>query len=341
MNWKRLSVLAFVLPLSMLACGGGDSVDDINDPDGGPGGASGQNPGTPTDVDGDGIEDVPPTDEELEYGDEGDEPVTEADLEAGRQNTAGGFAAPTAAQVTAAAGNHPNVDSGNVVPAGLKQGALAYFDANPGKFKDDWIGIIDMSKHSKEERFFLINLKTGAVEKTVVAHGSGSDPSNTGTPTRFSNVNNSKMTSLGYYKTGEVYQSGKVGRAVRLDGLQATNNAARARGVVLHASSYVSRGRAKQGRSWGCPAVPTGETRGIQDKLANGHLLLIEKGVAAVDGCDGKSDGYYCSDENKAAAYQCRGGARAGVTNCADTTKTCKAGTDRKATTSGGKLECQ
>lgn len=338
MTWKRLSVLAFVLPVSMLACGGEDLVDM---PEGSenPGPSSGSVP-SQTDVDGDGITDVPPTEEELQYGDEGDEEVTEADLEAGRQNIAG-IVAPTQAQQAAAAGNHPDVDKENLVPPNLKSAALAYYDANPGKFKDDYMGVIDMGKHSKEERFFIIDLKSGAVTKTVVAHGTGSDPSNTGIATRFSNTNNSKMTSLGAYKTGEVYQSGKVGRAVRLDGLQATNSAARARGVVLHASNYVSRGRAKQGRSWGCPAVPSGETRGIQDKLFGGRLLLIEKGVNAVDGCDGKADGYYCSDESKSSAYQCRNGARAGVTQCADSTKTCKAGSDRKASTGGGQLTCE
>lgn len=339
MNWQRLSTLAFALSFTMLACGGDDGMIAIDDADGGAGTGPGNS--TPTDVDGDGIEDVPPTDEELQYGDEGDEEITDEVLAEGERNTAGGFATPTAAQFTAAAANHPNVDKNNVIPSGLKQSALAYYDANPGKFQSDYMGIIDMGKHSKEERFFIIDLKTGAVEKTVVAHGSGSDPSNTGTPTRFSNVNNSKMSSLGFYKTGETYTSGKVGFALRLDGLQATNSAARARGVVLHASSYVSRGRAKQGRSWGCPAVPTSENRGIIAKLKGGRLLLIEKGGNAVDGCGGKSDGWYCSDENKASAYNCRGGARSGVTNCSDTTKTCKAGSDRKASVSGSTLSCQ
>lgn len=339
MNWKRLSVLALVLPLSVLACGGADG--DVIDVGTGDGGTSGNTPGNGTDVDNDGIEDVPPSEEELQYGDEGDEPVSEADLEKGRQNIAG-ITAPTAAQQAAATANHANVDKEGIVPPNLKSQGLAYMDANPGKFQNDWMVVVDMAKHSKEERFFLIDLQSGAVTKTVVAHGSGSDPSNTGIPTRFSNTNNSKMTSLGIYKTGEVYQSSKVGRAVRLDGLEGTNSAARARGVVFHASNYVSRGRAKQGRSFGCPAVPANETRALQDKIANGRLFVIGKGSATVeDTCTGKADGYYCSDLAPNAAYDCRGEGRVGVTYCNDTSKKCKAGSDRKATLSSGSLSCE
>ncbi|RYZ67851.1 MAG: murein L,D-transpeptidase catalytic domain family protein, partial [Proteobacteria bacterium] len=273
--------------------------------------------------------------------DEGDEPVSEEDLEKGRQNIAG-IAAPPAAQQAAAGANHANVDKEGVVPSNLKSQALAYMDANPGKFASDYMVVIDMGKHSKEERFYLIDLNGGSVSKTVVAHGSGSDPSNTGTPTRFSNTNNSKMTSLGVYKTGEVYQSGKVGRAVRLDGLESTNNAARARGVVFHASNYVSRGRAKQGRSYGCPAVPANETRALQDKIANGRLFVIgQGGPETADSCAGKADGYYCSDVTPNIAYNCRSTQQAGVAHCPDSSKKCKAGSNRQATLSGGQLTCE
>ena len=115
----------------------------------------------------------------------------------------------------------------------------------------------------------------------------------------------------------------------------------RARGVVMHAASYVSKGRAKQGRSWGCTAVSTGELEGLIGKLNGGSLLLVQQGSNAQDGCDGKADGWYCSTISLSSAYQCRNGARSGAMPCADSTKKCKAGTGGQATVSNATLTCE
>ena len=336
----RYAVLVVALPLVLLACGNPDEgVVDPNLADAGVDPLAAERDPDPTTPD--DPSDVPLTDEELEYGTEGAENDTPEGVAAGAASSEG-FAEATDANGIAGASSHPNLDPQHVVPSNLKSSALAYLDANKSKFPNQsYLTLIDMSQASGKERMYVIDLRSGAVTKTVVAHGSGSDPSNSGTPSRFSNTNNSKMTSLGFYKTGELYQGSHVGHAMRLDGLQSTNSHARARGVVMHGSSYVSRGRAKQGRSWGCTAVPSNEVEGLIDKLKGGSLLLVAHGVTAADGCDGKSDGYYCSTISNDSAYNCRNGARAGAATCARTSQTCKAGSDGKAQLSGGALGCQ
>src|SRR3954469_4630319 len=51
----------------------------------------------------------------------------------------------------------------------------------------DTIGVVDFSKPSSEERFFVVDLVRGHVEGHRVAHGRGSDPDHSGFVERFSN----------------------------------------------------------------------------------------------------------------------------------------------------------
>jgi hypothetical protein len=133
--------------------------------------------------------------------------------------------------------------------------ALQFYDTNLDEITNKrWLGIVDFQKHSSEHRFFVLDMEGGAMRSFLVAHGSGSDRDNDGVPTRFSNVPDSNMSSLGFYETAEVY-TGVHGRSMRLDGLSATNRNARRRSIVIHAADYVREGAAKQGRSQGCLAV--------------------------------------------------------------------------------------
>lgn len=344
-----------VVSLLAVACGGGNEMIDPNDDSfggsnfggGGGGGGGGSFTGAEDEPDVVDPEDfaVPPTDEELETGVEEAEPLTAEEIAEGQANVRG-FVMPsfTPQELSNAANNHRNVDPQNVVPQNMKQTALAYYDANKsnGRGLNNYMVVINMGLHSKNERFFMIDMQSGAVTKTVVAHGSGSDRANTGTPNRFSNTPNSNMTSLGFYRMGEVYAfKGRSGMGVRLDGLDSTNNKARARGVVFHPSSYVSKGRAKQGRSQGCPAVPSGDYSSMRDKLKNGALMYIHTGADTKDSCAGRADGYYCSEIQGSAAFECRGGSKAGASYCESSSKTCKGGGGKRATTTGGKLACE
>jgi len=169
--------------------------------------------------------------------------------------------------------SHYDVDPDGVVPKTMLVDAVVFFDANKDKIKNkSYLTVVDFSKHSGKERFFVVNMQTGAVQPHVVAHGSGSDPGNTGFATRFSNVNNSNESSLGYYVTGETY-NGKHGNSLRLDGVSPTNSNVRSRAIVVHGADYVSEGRSKQGRSWGCFALPQPDKDAIIAKLKNGSVI--------------------------------------------------------------------
>jgi len=104
-------------------------------------------------------------------------------------------------------------------------------------FNERFAFLIDMSIHSGKQRFFVYNLQKDNIEKIgLVTHGSGSV---TGTnQLYFSNIPNSNCTSLGRYKIGNDYQ-GRFGLAYKLHGLDASNNRAFERFVVLHGHSCV------------------------------------------------------------------------------------------------------
>ena len=166
-----------------------------------------------------------------------------------------------------------HLDPDGVIPKTLLLDAVAFFDSNKAKIKNrNYLTVVDFSKHSGKQRLFVVNMTSGDVSAYVVAHGSGSDPGNTGYATRFSNVNNSNETSLGYYITGETYD-GKHGNSMRLDGVSSTDSNARARAIVMHGADYVGEGRSRQGRSWGCLAMPPNEKDGVIAKLKGGSVI--------------------------------------------------------------------
>lgn len=97
--------------------------------------------------------------------------------------------------------------------------------------------LIDMRIPSGTFRFFIHDLVKDSIEhKALVAHGSGSTYSDDSLT--FSNIPNSYQSSLGNYKIGNSY-AGNFGKSYKLHGLDATNNKAFARYVVLHPYSCV------------------------------------------------------------------------------------------------------
>lgn len=166
------------------------------------------------------------------------------------------------------------VDQG--VPEAAAAEALLKYDV----FKDqvqnlNSFVIVDMTQSSEKSRFYIVDSKTGNVEAISVAHGAGSDPQNTGFAHYFSNVPDSHMSSLGAYLIQEKYR-GKHGPSLRLDGLEASNNNARNRTIVLHPANYVKEGgQSTQGRSWGCPAVAYAQIDNILAKLQGGAFMYI------------------------------------------------------------------
>lgn len=162
------------------------------------------------------------------------------------------------------------------VPAKALRQALAFFKANKGKFNNQrYITINDFTRPSREKRKFILDLKTGAVERYHVAHGQGSDRNHDGKLDRTSSKNKSHATPAGFHRTAEKYHGGN-GLSMRLDGLEKSNRTSRARAIVIHAADYVSPGyirrAGKAGRSHGCPAVSPHELKEIFSKVGGGSL---------------------------------------------------------------------
>lgn len=191
--------------------------------------------------------------------------------------TIDGFVEPTAEDEAHMVERFPQLDPDRVVPRDLLYRAVAFWELNRERVTNRrYLSVIDFSRHSSKKRLFIVEMDTGRVDAHVVAHGSGSDPDHTGYARRFSNVSGSNASSVGFYLTGETYQ-GNHGLSLRLDGVSDTNSNARSRAVVMHSADYVEEGSAKQGRSWGCPAIPNNMREAIIRRLKGGSVLYIER----------------------------------------------------------------
>lgn len=137
--------------------------------------------------------------------------------------------------------------------------------------------IIDYSASSKEKRMWVIDLaKQKILYHILVAHGK-----NTGGEfaENFSNTPNTKMSSIGFYVTGNTY-FGKHGLSLYLDGMEkGFNDNARTRHIVMHGADYVSNDFIKHygrlGRSFGCPAISISKYQEVIRELANKTCLFI------------------------------------------------------------------
>lgn len=168
--------------------------------------------------------------------------------------------------------NFEKVLSAGVPEDALKQ-AIDFFEVNKTIITNKrYITIIDFSLHSGQKRFFVIDQTTGDVEALHTAHGKGSDPEHDGVARIFGKKPNSNMTSLGFYLTAETYY-GKHGLALRLDGLEDSNDTARDRAIVIHGATYVDPRFEKMGRSFGCPALAMNEINRIVETIKDGSLL--------------------------------------------------------------------
>jgi hypothetical protein len=137
--------------------------------------------------------------------------------------------------------------------------------------------IVDFSKPSNEQRFYVFDLKNGSLMfQKHVAHGK-----NSGVlfAENFSNQHQSNSSSLGFFRTAETY-TGKHGLSLRLDGLeQGINHNARMRAVVIHSADYANHHfiekHGRLGRSFGCPTLPDEHYLEIIETIKEGSLLFI------------------------------------------------------------------
>ncbi|MDG0815745.1 murein L,D-transpeptidase catalytic domain family protein [Bdellovibrio svalbardensis] len=182
------------------------------------------------------------------------------------------------------------------VPEQALQRSLEFMDTNGGKtikvktkvrpkegdayltdrsidIKSDYIAIIDFSEPSDSRRLLILDLQKGTVSKHFVAHGKGSGVR---IATKFSNLDGSKMSSLGFYLGGSTYFGGH-GESLNLYGLEKSNDQAAARDIVVHAANYVSpefvASSGRLGRSWGCPAVAPGIIKKMITLFKDGGVI--------------------------------------------------------------------
>ncbi len=140
-----------------------------------------------------------------------------------------------------------------------------------------YLTVIDFTKPSSKKRMYLVDLKTGKVEKYLVSHGKNSGWAYA---TAFSNRPESFQSCRGFFVTGRKYY-GKHGVELQLVGLEkGINDNALKRGIVMHGADYVSMrsvvlNGGRLGRSLGCPAIPTAVAGSVINRIKGGSLLYI------------------------------------------------------------------
>lgn len=169
---------------------------------------------------------------------------------------------------------YDKLDPKDVVPDRPFRQALTYYEKYKNYFPNkNYMVIIDYTQRSDNKRMYVINLKTGQVQRHVVAHGQGSDPKKTGYAQSFSNVESSHKSSLGFFRTANTYY-GKHQLSLRLDGLSKTNINADNRNIVIHGARYVQENSNQiAGRSYGCPAVDNRVIKPLIGKIKHGALV--------------------------------------------------------------------
>jgi len=136
--------------------------------------------------------------------------------------------------------------------------------------------LIDYSLPSTQPRLWVFDLRSGRMLfKELVAHGRNSGDN---MATRFSDVMESRESSLGLFRTADTYV-GQNGYSLRLDGLEpGFNSHARERAIVMHGAPYVdptgAKANGRLGRSWGCPALREAVARRVIDTVRDGGVIF-------------------------------------------------------------------
>ena len=163
----------------------------------------------------------------------------------------------------------------------LLRRALAALDEHSRTIKArDRIAVVDFTVPSSEARLHFLDVVSGKASRVLVAHGSGSDPGHTGYLKSFSNAFGSNASSEGAFVTDDYYV-GKHGRSQRLIGLDATNNNALDRAIVIHSAWYANddmiAAHGKLGRSQGCFTVGENKLDDVFGFLGKGRLVFAAR----------------------------------------------------------------
>ncbi len=145
-----------------------------------------------------------------------------------------------------------------------------------GRFTRPVLTVIDYSLPSNTPRLWVIDLaQQHVLYHEFVAHG---ERSGENVAVAFSHEMGSRQSSLGLFRTDEVY-TGRFGYSLRLSGLEpGVNDRARERSIVMHGMADVNQAFAAQwgtiARSWGCPALPETVAPQIIDHIAGGSAVF-------------------------------------------------------------------
>lgn len=145
--------------------------------------------------------------------------------------------------------------------------------------KHDYIVVVNYRQPSHERRFYVFDLKTGALlRRHHVAHGVNSSyPTNRDYSVKFGNEIGSKMSSLGSIVTAETY-TGRHGLSLKLDGLEpGINDNMRRRYIVIHTAPYVSdnfiRKNGRLGQSDGCLVLDKAVYKKVIEMIKGGTFI--------------------------------------------------------------------
>ncbi|MFZ4071338.1 MAG: murein L,D-transpeptidase catalytic domain family protein [Caulobacterales bacterium] len=167
------------------------------------------------------------------------------------------------------------VDPTNAVRAELLTAALKVWDKTLHARRDKLV-VVDFAKPSTEKRLHIVDLKTGAVEALLTAHGRGSDTDHDGRAENFSSTEGSKASALGAYLTTKRY-FGQHGLSLKLRGLDAQTANVEERLIVLHSADYMRADyiarHGRPGRSWGCFVVEPRLIEDVVSRLEGGVLI--------------------------------------------------------------------
>ena len=145
-----------------------------------------------------------------------------------------------------------------------------------GTFDGPLLTVIDYSLPSTARRLWVLDVaRKRVLFHELVAHGEGSGDNYA---VEFSNEPGSRQSSIGVFRTEDVYRGGN-GYSLRLAGLEAgVNDLAMERRIVMHGAPYVSlravNALGRLGRSWGCPALPSGVSRRVIERIKGGSAVF-------------------------------------------------------------------
>jgi hypothetical protein len=169
---------------------------------------------------------------------------------------------------------------------GLRVAVEAYYryrSERPQGVRKPYLYFVDLGLDPTTPRGYVFDMEALSLVEGpfTVAHGRGSSATREAVPSVFSNTPGSKASSLGLYLTEGTYRfRGRSGGrdytsvGLRLRGESGPfNDAAEARGIVVHGAPYVTPQGA--GRSEGCPAMEPERARRLLPLLSNGSVVFV------------------------------------------------------------------